>query len=62
MITLVAVLKSVDKANFFCKVVFEMCKCKKFVLSIASKKYLLILKRFVIFLLSFRQCYPTICE
>ena len=45
MITLVSVLKSVDKENVFLKVVFEMCKCKKFVLSIASKNYLLGLEK-----------------
>ena len=44
MITLVSVLKSVDKVflKMFLKVVF-LCRCK-FVLSIASRNYLLYLK------------------
>ena len=53
MITLVSVLKSVDKANIFLKVVFEMCKCRKFVLfEQASNNYLLVLKKVCSFLLN----------
>ena len=46
MITLVLVLKNVDKANVI-ESCFErfLCKCKKFFLSIASKNYLLILEK-----------------
>ena len=45
MITLVSFLKSVDKVFF--ENVFEMflCRSKKFVLSIASRSYLLILEK-----------------
>ena len=49
MITLVSVLKSVDKAFF--EGVFEMfwCKCESFVFEQASMNYLLILKKFILF-------------
>ena len=44
VITFVSVLKSVDKENVF-ESVFEMCKCRKFVLfEQASNNYLLVLE------------------
>ena len=64
VITLVSVLKSVEKENVFLKVVLK-CFCvgaKKVVLSKHLRTYLLILKNVVLFPLSFRQCYPTISE
>ena len=45
--------------NVFLKEV--LCKCKN-CLSIAPRNCLLLLERVVIFLFSFRQCYPTISE
>ena len=61
MITLISVLKSVDKEFF--ESVFEMsCVSEKVCFEQASRNYLLLLERFVLFLLSFRQWYPTISE
>ena len=60
---LVSVLKNVNKANvlkLFLKSSF-LCKCKSF--EQTSNNYLLYYsKRVILFLFSFRQCYPTISE
>ena len=64
VLTLVSVLKSVNKANVL-KICFLKCFCvgAKSCFEQTSNNYLLLyLKRFVIFLLPFRQRYPTISE
>ena len=62
-LTLVSVLKSVNKVNvlkLFLKSSF-LCKCKMF--EQTSNSYLIfVLEKVVLFLFSFRQCYPTISE